>query len=147
MPFKYPAPFKALQQRLGLRTPVVGLQLDSIKLLFWSQFHLFIRILRAQCPLGYIVHPDTKSLQGLLLYGPPGCGKTHLSIAIAKECNVNVLCVQAPQLLSKVVGHTEKALKDLFARSRSSAPCFIIIEMIEVVLYLYFILDHVLVTS
>ncbi len=58
------------------------------------------------------VHTDT----GVLLYGPPGCSKTLLARAVAGECGLNFLSVKGPELLSKYVGESERAVMHLFAR-------------------------------
>ena len=54
--------------------------------------------------------------RGVLLYGPPGCSKTLLAKAVAKEANMNFLAVKGPELLSKYVGESEKALRSLFQK-------------------------------
>lgn len=52
--------------------------------------------------------------RGVLLYGPPGCSKTMLAKAVACEANMNFLAVRGPELLSKYVGESEKAVRNLF---------------------------------
>lgn len=54
--------------------------------------------------------------RGVLLYGPPGCSKTLLARAVAAESGLNFLAVKGPELLSKFVGDSEKAVAALFAR-------------------------------
>lgn len=54
--------------------------------------------------------------RGVLLYGPPGCSKTLLARAVAAESGLNFLAVKGPELLSKYVGDSEKAVAALFAR-------------------------------
>jgi SpoVK/Ycf46/Vps4 family AAA+-type ATPase len=53
---------------------------------------------------------------GILLYGPPGCSKTMLARAVAAEAALNFLAVKGPELMSKFVGESEKALAALFKR-------------------------------
>lgn len=57
---------------------------------------------------------------GVLLYGPPGCSKTLLARAVATESGLNFLAVKGPELFSKYVGDTERAVAALFSRSESS---------------------------
>lgn len=56
--------------------------------------------------------------QGLLLYGPPGCGKTYLASAIAKEFNINFISVKGPELLNKYIGASEQNVRELFDRAQ-----------------------------
>ncbi|KAL2919052.1 Peroxisome biosynthesis protein pex1 [Polyrhizophydium stewartii] len=60
---------------------------------------------------------------GLLLYGYPGCGKTMLASAVAKECGLNFISVKGPELLNKYIGASEKAVRDLFERAQAAKPC------------------------
>lgn len=55
-----------------------------------------------------------KLRRGLLLYGPPGCGKTLIASAVAKECNLNFISVKGPELLNKYIGASEQAVSFLF---------------------------------
>ncbi|KAI8923030.1 P-loop containing nucleoside triphosphate hydrolase protein [Entophlyctis helioformis] len=60
---------------------------------------------------------------GLLLFGYPGCGKTLLASAVAKECGLNFISVKGPELLNKYIGASEKAVRDLFERAQAARPC------------------------
>ena len=55
--------------------------------------------------------------QGLLLYGPPGCGKTYLAGAIAKRFNINFISVKGPELLNKYIGSSEQNVRELFEKA------------------------------
>ncbi|KAK1864444.1 hypothetical protein I4F81_006990 [Pyropia yezoensis] len=66
---------------------------------------------------------------GVLLYGPPGCGKTLLAKAVAAESGANFISVKGPELLNKWVGESERAVRRLFARARASAPCVLLTEL------------------
>jgi transitional endoplasmic reticulum ATPase len=69
--------------------------------------------------------------KGILLVGPPGCGKTLLAKAIASESKVNFLSVKGPALLSKYVGESEKAIREVFRKARQVAPCIIFFDEID----------------
>jgi transitional endoplasmic reticulum ATPase len=69
--------------------------------------------------------------RGLLLYGPPGCGKTFLVKAIAGSGQANVLSVKGAELLSKWVGESEKAVRDLFRRAREAAPTLVFLDEVD----------------
>ena len=53
---------------------------------------------------------------GVLLYGPPGCSKTLLAKAVAREANMNFLAIKGPELFNKYVGESEKALRQIFQK-------------------------------
>jgi transitional endoplasmic reticulum ATPase len=85
-------------------------------------------------PLSY---PDTfarlgvQPARGLLLYGPPGCGKTFLVRAIAGSGQANVLSVKGAELLSKWVGESERAVRELFRRAREAAPALVFLDEVD----------------
>ncbi|KAF7988070.1 hypothetical protein HCN44_007564 [Aphidius gifuensis] len=68
---------------------------------------------------------------GVLLCGPPGCGKTLLAKAIANEAEINFISVKGPELLNMYVGESEKAVRQCFIRARDSAPCVIFFDEID----------------
>jgi ribosome biogenesis ATPase len=68
---------------------------------------------------------------GVLLYGPPGCGKTLLAKAIANESGCNFLSVKGPELLDKYVGESERAVRMVFERARSSSPCVVFFDELD----------------
>lgn len=65
---------------------------------------------------------------GVLLCGPPGCGKTLLAKAIANEAGINFISVKGPELLNMYVGESERAVRQCFQRARNSAPCVIFFD-------------------
>jgi transitional endoplasmic reticulum ATPase len=73
----------------------------------------------------------TKPPRGILLAGPPGCGKTLLAKAIANESKVNFISVKGPALLSKYVGESEEAVRDVFRKARQASPCIIFFDEID----------------
>lgn len=68
---------------------------------------------------------------GILLCGPPGCGKTLLAKAIANESGINFISVKGPELLNMYVGESERAVRSIFTRARSSKPCVIFFDEID----------------
>ena len=69
--------------------------------------------------------------KGILLVGPPGCGKTMMAKAIATESHVNFISVKGPALMSKWVGESEKGVREIFHKARQAAPCIIFFDEID----------------
>jgi len=72
-----------------------------------------------------------KPPKGALLYGPPGCGKTLLARALATESGANMILVRGPQILSKWVGESEKAIREIFRKAKASSPCVVIFDELD----------------
>lgn len=70
---------------------------------------------------------------GVLLWGPPGCGKTLLAKAVANESQANFISVRGPELLNKYVGESERAVRQVFSRARASAPCVIFFDELDAI--------------
>ncbi|KNZ73383.1 hypothetical protein J132_07682 [Termitomyces sp. J132] len=68
---------------------------------------------------------------GVLLWGPPGCGKTLLAKAVANESKANFISVKGPELLNKYVGESERAVRQVFSRARASSPCVIFFDELD----------------
>ncbi|KAF8872589.1 P-loop containing nucleoside triphosphate hydrolase protein [Infundibulicybe gibba] len=68
---------------------------------------------------------------GVLLWGPPGCGKTLLAKAVANESRANFISVKGPELLNKYVGESERAVRQVFSRARASSPCVIFFDELD----------------
>lgn len=87
--------------------------------------------------IGPIINPDYFSSLGIhptsgcLLYGPPGCGKTLLAKATANASSANFISVKGPELLNKYVGESERAVRTVFHRARSSVPVIIFFDELD----------------
>jgi transitional endoplasmic reticulum ATPase len=68
---------------------------------------------------------------GILLYGPPGTGKTLIAKAVATEINANFISIRGPQLLSKWMGESEKAIREVFKKAKQVSPCIIFFDEID----------------
>jgi len=76
-------------------------------------------------------HTDARPPKGILLYGPPGTGKTLLAKAVANESEANFISIKGPELLSKWVGESEKAVREVFRKAKQAAPCIIFMDEID----------------
>ncbi len=80
-------------------------------------------------------HPELVSRglrrSGVLLYGPPGVGKTLLAKAVASQCSLNFISVKGPELLNMYVGQSEANIRELFARARAARPCVIFFDELD----------------
>ncbi len=72
-----------------------------------------------------------KAPKGILLYGPPGTGKTLIAQAVSKECNANFISVKGPEMFSKWLGESEKAIRETFKKARQVSPCVIFFDEID----------------
>ena len=71
--------------------------------------------------------------RGILLYGPPGCGKTLLAKAVAGESECNFISVRGPEVLSMWVGESEKAVRNIFRKARQVSPCIIFFDEVDAI--------------
>ncbi|MHA1785579.1 MAG: CDC48 family AAA ATPase [Candidatus Helarchaeota archaeon] len=74
-----------------------------------------------------------KAPKGILLYGPPGCGKTLLARAVATESEANFISIKGPEIFSKWVGESEKAIREVFRKARTAAPAIIFFDEIDAI--------------
>jgi transitional endoplasmic reticulum ATPase len=72
-----------------------------------------------------------KPPRGILLYGPPGCGKTLLARAVATEGEANFISIKGPEIFSKWVGESEKAIREVFRKARTAAPAIIFFDELD----------------
>ena len=72
-----------------------------------------------------------RPLKGILLSGPPGCGKTLLAQAAASATQVNFISVKGPALLSKYIGESERAVREVFRKAKQAAPCLVFFDEID----------------
>jgi transitional endoplasmic reticulum ATPase len=76
-------------------------------------------------------HMNTEPPKGILLFGPPGTGKTMLAKAVANESEANFISIKGPELLSKWVGESEKGVRDVFRKARQSSPTIIFFDELD----------------
>ncbi|MGD0953375.1 MAG: CDC48 family AAA ATPase [Methanotrichaceae archaeon] len=73
------------------------------------------------------IHPP----KGILLYGPPGTGKTMIAQAVANETNANFISIRGPQMLSKWVGESEKAIREIFKKAKQVSPSIVFFDELD----------------
>ncbi|MBD1997816.1 AAA family ATPase [Leptolyngbya sp. FACHB-541] len=86
---------------------------------------------------GALLYPElyqqtgAKTPRGILLWGPPGTGKTLLAKAVASQARANFIAVNGPELLSKWVGASEQAVREVFTKARQASPCVVFVDEID----------------
>lgn len=75
-----------------------------------------------------------KPPKGILLYGPPGCGKTLLAKAVATESEANFISIKGPEVFSKWVGESEKAIREVFRKGRTASPAIIFFDEFDAII-------------
>ncbi|XP_010274105.1 PREDICTED: peroxisome biogenesis protein 1 [Nelumbo nucifera] len=73
-------------------------------------------------------HAPLRLRSNVLLYGPPGCGKTHVVGAAAAACSLRFISVKGPELLNKYIGASEQAVRDIFSKAAAAAPCLLFFD-------------------
>lgn len=74
-----------------------------------------------------------RPLNGIILFGPPGCGKTLLAKAVASESQCNFITVKGPEILSKWVGESQKSIREIFRKGRQASPSIIYFDEIDAI--------------
>ncbi|KAG9439462.1 hypothetical protein H6P81_019627 [Aristolochia fimbriata] len=74
------------------------------------------------------VNAPLRLRSNVLLYGPPGCGKTHIVGAAAAACSLRFISVKGPELLNKYIGASEQAVRDIFRKAAAAAPCLLFFD-------------------
>jgi transitional endoplasmic reticulum ATPase len=77
------------------------------------------------------VKMGVKRPRGALLFGPPGCGKSLIARALATESSANIIMVKGPEVLSKWVGESEKAVREIFKKAKASSPCVVVFDEMD----------------
>lgn len=106
---------------------------------FWSDIGgLYeLRHLLQECVVWPIKHPDAflrlaiEPPKGILMYGPPGCCKTVVGKALATESGLNFFSIKGPELFSKWVGESERAIREMFHKARTAAPSILFFDEID----------------
>jgi len=73
----------------------------------------------------------SKPAKGIMLFGPPGTGKTMLAKAVASESEANFISIKGPEIFSKYVGESERAVREMFRKARQASPCVIFFDEID----------------
>lgn len=128
----------ALQQIKPSAMREVLLDIPNVK---WSdiggQQELKLKLRQAvEWPLRHsesFIRLGIKPPSGVLMYGPPGCSKTMIAKALANESGLNFLSIKGPELFSKWVGESERAVRDLFRKARQVAPSIIFFDEIDAI--------------
>lgn len=79
------------------------------------------------------LHTGVQPPRGVLLHGPPGCGKTRLAHAIAGELSIPFFNISAPSIVSGMSGESEKKIREVFEEARDNAPCLLFIDEIDAI--------------
>lgn len=80
---------------------------------------------------GAFIRLGIRPPKGILLYGPPGTGKTMMAKAVARETEANFISIKGPELLTKWVGESEKAVREIFKKARQASPCIVFFDEVD----------------
>ncbi|RPA93105.1 AAA-domain-containing protein [Choiromyces venosus 120613-1] len=121
------------QKQKNSREPPKNIFLTDIGVREEAIYDLFDFIVMPLLHPEVILHTGANLPCGVLLHGPPGCGKTMLANAIAREVGLPFIAISAPSIVSGISGETEMKLRGLFEEAREIAPCLIFIDEIEAI--------------
>ncbi|MCD6509986.1 MAG: AAA family ATPase [Thermoprotei archaeon] len=107
------------------------LSLDDVGDMDWVKEELYESIVLPLANVKLMKYYNIKPVKGILLFGPPGCGKTFIMRALASSLKVNFLYVRFSDLLSKWYGESERRIAEIFERARSMVPCIIFLDEID----------------
>jgi transitional endoplasmic reticulum ATPase len=122
---------RPLSRSAAMEVPVGSITLDDVGDMTATKQAL------TEAVLWPLQHPDTfarlgvQPPRGVLLYGPPGCGKTFVVRALASTGRLSVHAVKGSELMDKWVGSSEKAVRELFGRARDSAPSLVFLDEVD----------------
>ncbi|MHB8278976.1 MAG: AAA family ATPase [Candidatus Humimicrobiaceae bacterium] len=140
--FKMLREYEALADQYGRRSKKIKAEEVVVKpVLSWNDVSGLENVKDAlremiEMPL---THPELfkeyniKPSKGVLLFGPPGCGKTFLAKVVANEAKATFLHINGPELLQQFIGKSEAQLQDLFSRARENAPCILFFDEIDAI--------------
>lgn len=116
---------------IQFRAPKPAINLEDIAGLHDVKVQIKRKIIRPFEAPGLFKKFKRRSGGGVLMYGPPGCGKTMLARAVASECKANFIEVRASEVIDKYVGVAEKKITALFDRARDSLPAVLFFDEVE----------------
>jgi SpoVK/Ycf46/Vps4 family AAA+-type ATPase len=125
-----PAVVRAIQQ-----VPEEKVRFSSIAGMQDLKKTIRLKIIEPFLHPGLFARFRSKAGGGILLYGPPGCGKTMMARAVANECKAEFISVGISDVLNMWLGESERALAQLFGKARSQAPCVLFFDELDALAY------------
>jgi len=110
---------------------VAGIKWDDVGGLYEAKRTLHDNLITGIKEPEQFVKMGIRPSRGALLYGPPGTGKSLLAKALATESNANIIVVRGPEVLSKWVGESEKAIREIFRKAKASSPCIVVFDELD----------------
>jgi transitional endoplasmic reticulum ATPase len=110
---------------------VAGVKWDDVGGLYEAKRTLHDNLITAIKEPEKFTKMGIRPSRGALLYGPPGTGKSLLAKALATESSANIIVVRGPEILSKWVGESEKAIREIFRKAKTSSPCIVVFDELD----------------